>query len=693
MAGKVASQKQPGGAQFLGQLKQATSAEGQEVRKSTEDQVRQYDDVRSKGSKAVSATEKQTGKSLSEMQLEAVQKGNQNLDRINQAQIQKEAAVQEGGDIAGANLNGSGGSADERVIGQFQQRFAQNFAGGDRSMIRQPESRSSGSDQAGGPGAGFARKGGGPAAANTTDLGQLKQALAAKRTENADIQGQEGDLSGRQQGIVQKGARFAQSGQRFGALKAGNKADMLSQGALKQAYGDTGKGLKSAAQGMGQASQAMQGVTQALQSAAAAVAAIPFVGPALSKALTTAAQVVSMVSKALKAGAQRTNASGNKMNQKSNLEKTKEQQSKAKMVSNGLKETQAKDQAKRANQNAKTVDGHKNQATDAREANVREQQEIARKIADNGGGKVTIDQNAGHDRNAEQTRTANPTRTPATQNTKSTAPRTAPATQSSQPTAPQVTQPAATQATQPTAAQATQPTATQTTQPTAPQATEASQPAATQTIHAVQPAALQSTGTSAPQAIQPVAAQATQPAADAKPGVPAPQPKGRPVSLRKRAQNQQRNQQPQTRSTSGGGQTTLGGGPSKHELALREAADGVLNHQGGGHALQAKLQKLDNLRKDTKDTAVSREVAGRVDEAYKKAAVRPTGPKLKIAEESQESVARPSSGPARDKQTQDNRPKLSLNLPKLVIPKMPPPPQFQLNLQTDEERGSQKRAS
>lgn len=632
MAGKVASSKQSGGPQVLSQLKQATSAEGQEVRKSTEDQVRQYDDVRSKGSKAVSATEKQTGKTLPEMQLEAVQKGNQNLDRIQQAQAQKDAAVQEGGEIAGDSLNGQGGSADERLIGQFQQRFAQNFGGTSPSMIRKPESATSGPDSLAGPGSGFARKAGGPAAAGG-DVGQLKEALAAKRAENADIQGQFGDLSGRQQGIAQKGARFAQSGQRFGALKAGNQADMVSQGALKQAYGDTGKGLKSAAKGMGQASQAMQGVTQALQSAAGAVAAIPFVGPALSKALTTAAQLISMVSKALQAGAKRTNASGEKMNQKSNVEMAKEQQSKAKMVSNGLQETQAKDQAKRAEQNAKTVDGHKGQAADAREANVREQQDLARKIADQGGGKVTVDQAGGRDRGqAEHVRLTDGAKAPA----------------KAGPSRPSAAQPAGGKQ----QSQGPKPA------PSVRQGAEPQAKTESKKFHQVDGATK----------------------------------KSKPQPLRKRVQNQQRAQQPQARQTAGGGQTTVGGGPSKHELALREAADGVMNHQGGGHALQAKLQKLDNVRKDTKDVAVSREVATRVDEAYKKAAVRPTGPKLKVAEESSEAVARTAAG-----QTQplDGRPKLSLNLPKLVAPKMPPPPQFQLpqQPQAEEARESHKLAS
>ncbi|MBS2040194.1 hypothetical protein JST97_34725 [bacterium] len=678
--GKGNQPNQPNGMQLLSQLKKPTSGEGEEVRKSTENEIKQYDDVRSRGAKAVKATEEQTGKTIPEMQAEALQKGNQNIDKINDAQAQKEAAVQEGGDIAGANLNGQGGNPDDQLINQYQQRFSQNFSNNPGaagpSMIRKPETNQNGMGQMGGVGAGFARKGGGLSVGNTTDVGQLRQALGAKRAENADIDSQMGDMSGRQQGIVKTGTKFSKAGDRFGGLKNMNQMNALSQGALKQAYGDTGKSLKSAAKGMGQAAQVLQGVAQALKGAAAAVAPIPFVGPALSKALTVASQIVSVVGQGLKAGAQKTNASGEKMNQKSDVEKGKEQNSKAKMLANQAKETQAKNQAKKADQNAKTIDGHQGQAADAKAANVKEQQDLAKKIQENGGGSVTTDQAEGAGQGkGDHIRVNSAAKAPTSKATpKAAAAAPAAAQGASAPktaTAPKASAPAAAPA--PAAsAQAAQPA-----QPA--QAAQPAQPA--QAAQPAQPAESAKAPSAEPAKAQPVANGSKDQKTGDKPGQPnsagaVKKTKARPKPLRNRKPENK-----QARPLGKAGETTQNGGPGRHERALKEAADAILSHQGGGHVMRAKVQNLENVKKEAKDSPVSREIANKVDEAYKKAAFRPTGPKLKVAEETSElSNAGASKNSPLNAGFSQNKMGGQLNIPRLVAPKMPAPPQFALNL-------------
>ena len=381
----------------LPQKTKADSKEAEEIGKQGDEHVNQLQSCMD-GGKKQSAVEKESGQKLPDMITKAANDRNQNIQKVNEAEAEKQNAISEGGDIAQENAGGGNnpgasggpGGADEQMI----QQIGQNFKGpsmANKSMIRQPDSKSNGMSQIGGQGASFTSKGGSAGVGASNDPNALRQALGQKRAQAADYMGQMGGFDEKQTGLVKMGDQRAKAGQQFGAMKNLNNLQAQSQQAMQKAYGDTGKSLKSAAKGLNQASQVLTAVAQGLKGAAAAVAPIPFVGPALSKALSTASQVVGIVGKALKAGAQKTDNSGNKMNDKSAIEGQKKDVSRAKEAANLAKETKAKDDAKKVQGNIDGVSNAKDQANDALGSNVREQKDLAKKIQENGGGKVEVD--------------------------------------------------------------------------------------------------------------------------------------------------------------------------------------------------------------------------------------------------------------------------------------------------------------
>jgi len=389
----------------------ADSAEAEKVNKDYEG-AKQTFEQKVNSPKAERALEKDTGMTKNE-HLQKLQNDHVNsINKMNDAEKSKRDAQAEAqndpyaAEVAGDAMNGKGnGGSDDNLIKNITSNFggkAPGMVGGQNPMsaIRKPDAMNSRIQQQGGAGGGgFNRKVGG-AVGNTNDPNALMGALQQKQGDAADMRAQMEGLGGQQDGLLGIGQKQAGAAQRFGGLKDAfsNKAQM--HGDMQKAFGDAGKGLKKASKGLGNAAQVLNGVSQALQGAAAAVAPIPFVGPPLSKALGTASKIVGMVGKMLQAAGKKTGESGDKMNARSGEEGQKKEVNTAKKVENQAKETQAKDNVKRTQAKLDGVNGSKNEAQDALKTNAQEQKDLARKIQDNGGGKVAVDQaeNGANDR-------------------------------------------------------------------------------------------------------------------------------------------------------------------------------------------------------------------------------------------------------------------------------------------------------
>lgn len=225
-----------------------------------------------------------------------------------------------------------------------------------------------------------------------SDLGSLTKALGQKRTESADLRSQMEGMGSQQNDLLGMGQKQMQTAGQFGNLKDLFSSQAASNQALQGAYGDAGKGLKSASQGLGNAAQVIKGVAQALGSASAAVMPIPFVGPALAAKLKAAATVVGTVGKVLQVASAQTGQSGVKMDGKAAVEGKKLDLNRARTAENQAKELQAKDEAKRTQTQLDQTSGSKDQARAELRSNANEQRELAQKIAQKGGGPTAIDQ-------------------------------------------------------------------------------------------------------------------------------------------------------------------------------------------------------------------------------------------------------------------------------------------------------------
>lgn len=663
----------------------ADSAEGEKVNQDYQGAKQTFQE-KVNSPKSEQAIKKDTGMSKNE-HLEKLQNDHVNaINKLNQADKSKKDAQNEAqsdphaAEIVGDGKGGQpGGGAEDNLIKNISQNFGGKAPGGlggmnqNMSAIKKPGEN--GLSQIGGPGAGFNRRGGGMSAGSSNDPGALMGMLGQKRAEAGDMRGQMEGLGGQQDGLMGIGQKQAGAAERFGGLKNafGNKAVM--HGDLQKAYGDAGKGLKSASKGLGNASQVLQGVSQALKGAAAAVAAIPFVGPALSAALKTAATIVGVVGQALKGASQKTGQSGDKMNNKSADEGQQKQVNTAKKVANEAKETQAKDDVKKTQKKVDGITGSKNEAQNELKSNVQEQKDLAKKIEENGGGKVAIDSQ--DDNAAERPQIKLDDKAKNQKKAKGGAPSSGtPATPAGQPAA-----------AQPAAA------------PAAGKGAGTSAPGAAAPVGGAAPAKNPGAASGPSPSAAPASAP-TNPVSEVKPAQQNPKAKndkeqeknaevkeasqnpGKPAAkpLGARPQQKKPEQKVGANKAVEQGQEVVGGGDAKrqrYEAELRQLADRVNTSKSGGdqaHSRRDAQRQLANVYKDaaSNNVSVSAEVEKKASAALKDSPER-VSVRLRTVEEMGDSNAQGGGGFGQKKPFQlgdknNNLQRGGLQIPKLAAP-------------------------
>jgi hypothetical protein len=207
-------------------------------------------------------------------------------------------------------------------------------------------------------------------------LGNFREAQG----QNQALREEVGELGGQQEQLLGVGGKQQKRVEGLGAAKNMFGSKEKSHQAKQQAFGEAGKGLGNAGKGLNTAAQVMSSVSQMLNSTAAAVAAIPFVGPALSAALKKAATVVDVVGKVLKTAGQACQKSGEKMNQKSAHEGGLKDLNKAQKIQTEGKEKQAKNQVGQTQNRLDQVSDAKRDAKGEMDDNAQQQQGIAEKL-------------------------------------------------------------------------------------------------------------------------------------------------------------------------------------------------------------------------------------------------------------------------------------------------------------------------
>ena len=300
-------------------------------------------------------------------------------------------AAQIVGEMGGANkmMNNGGGDRTQNLISNISSNFAgagvKNPAaaamGGGRDLFGK-----NGMDSLGLGGMARGNRGGAGAfnPGGSEDIGSLMGKMQGAKGEAGGIRGDIQGFSGQQDKFLGMGNQTQQRVEGLGAAKDMFGAKEQSHAAQQQAFGDAGKGLKNASQGLNTAAKVLQGVAGMLKSAAAAVAPIPYVGPALSAALKKASMVVQMVGKMLSMAGKMCQQSGQKMDQKAAQQGALKEDNNIKKQMSEAKQLQAKDQVNRIQDKLDQVSDAKNESMRQLEQNQEQQKAISEKAGEMG---------------------------------------------------------------------------------------------------------------------------------------------------------------------------------------------------------------------------------------------------------------------------------------------------------------------
>lgn len=242
--------------------------------------------------------------------------------------------------------------------------------------------------------------------AGIDDVGQLMGMFKGAQGQAGEMRGGIAGMSGQQNQLMELGGQQQQRVDGLGSLKDMFGSKMEAHGAKEKAFGEAGKGLHSAAKGLNTAAQVMGSVSQMLNGVAAAVAPIPFVGPALSAAMKKAAKVVSVVGKVLKMAGQACKKSGNEMKKDSAKEGGLKDMNQVKKVDTEAKQKMTMDQLNRTQQRLDKASDAKRDTQAELEQNQQQQQQIASRLNELGM-PVAAPQGGGNEGGDERPQVAN----------------------------------------------------------------------------------------------------------------------------------------------------------------------------------------------------------------------------------------------------------------------------------------------